>query len=106
MATSEEVSEENFFNSISSNNDRHSDTDDTTIITDEECDGNSQEIIKPSFRDVIKAMSVIKLYVGSHQKVDDSIFQEIEDLESKLVNFKLPLKQSLITDFSNQYVFI
>jgi hypothetical protein len=51
-------------------------------------------------------MSVIKLYVGSHQKVDDSTFQEIEDLESKLVNFKLPLKQSLITDFSNQYVFI
>ncbi len=42
-------------------------------------------------------MSVIKLYVGSHQKVD---------LESKLVNFKLPLKQSLITDFFNQYVFI
>jgi hypothetical protein len=101
LATSEEVSEENFFNSVSSNNDRHSDTDDTTIITDEECDDNSQEIIKPSFRDVIKAMSVIKLYVGSHQKVDDSIFQEIEDLESKLVNLKLPLKQSLITNFFN-----
>jgi hypothetical protein len=48
LATSEEVSEENFFNGISSNNDRHSDTDDTTIITDEECD-NSQEITKPSF---------------------------------------------------------
>ncbi len=74
---------------------------DTTIITDEECDENSQQIIKPSFRDVIKAMSVIKLYVGSHQKVDDSIFQEIEDLESKIVNMKLLLKQSLITNFFN-----
>jgi hypothetical protein len=46
-------------------------------------------------------MSEIKLYVGSHQKVDDLIFQEIEDLESKLVNLKLRLKQSLITDFFN-----
>ena len=44
-------------------------------------------------------MSVIKRFVGFHENIEDSIFKEIEDLETKLVNLKLPSKQSLITDF-------